>query len=332
VTFFRSSLRQLCVGSLVLLFSLAGAHSTQAQQKSTLLRMNMFVSNQDPTWPLWQKFAKDIEDESKGTLRVELVPSEGLGTATNMVEAISRGAPVLQDSDPSHVFNYVPDFAIFTAPYVIKKPEDIEKAWNSEFVAKLEKDLQAKGLRFVTMAYFGTRHILTNKQIFKRADTAGLKMRNAPTRMWNEVSKILGGNPTATSFSEAYSALEQGVADTAEAPLGLLHSSGLAGTRRYISLTGHVLVTSSIIMSQKVYDALPPDAQRALDKVGRAYPAQRAQPSLEIEANYRKLLEGRGIVFNEVDKTDFIKAAASVSQAFPEWSPGLYDRMLDAIK
>lgn len=331
MTWNRSLLRKMSACSLALFLGMISGLTAHAQEP-TLLRMNMFVSNQDPTWPLWEKFAKDIEEESKGTLRVEVNPTEALGTATNMIEAISRGAPVLQDSDPSHVFNYVPDFAIFTAPYVIKKPEDIEKAWNSEFVAKLEKELQAKGLRFVTMAYFGTRHILTNKQIFKRADTAGLKMRNAPTRMWNEVSKILGGNPTATSFSEAYSALEQGVADTAEAPLGLLHSSGLAETRPYISLSGHILVTSSIIMSQKVYESLPADAQRALDTVGRAYPAERVAASLEIEGHYRKLLEERGIIFNEVDKTDFITAAASISAAFPEWSEGLHERMLEAIK
>lgn len=327
-----SLLRHIGACGIALSVGLMGGLAAAHAQEPTLLRMNMFPSNQDPTWPLWEQFAKDIEEESNGTLRIELNPSEALGTATNMIEAISRGAPVLQDSDPSHVFNYVPDFAIFTAPYVIKKPEDIEKAWNSPFVAELEKELQAKGLRFVTMAYFGTRNILSNKQIFSRADTAGLKMRNAPTRMWNEVSKILGGNPTTTSWSEAYSALEQGVADTIEAPLGLLYSSGVWETRPYISLTEHILVTSSLIMSQQVYESLPEDAQRALDKVGRAYPAKRVPASLAIEADFRKRLEDGGIIFNEVDKSSFIEAAASVSSAFPEWSEGVYERMLDAIK
>jgi len=323
--------RHIVAGGLALCCALSMGTIAQAQEP-TLLRMNMFPSTQDPYWPLWEQFAQDIEKESNGTLRIELHPAEALGTATNMIEAISRGAPILQDSDPSHVFNYVPDFAIFTAPYVIKKPEDIEKAWNSDFVVELEKELQAKGLRFVTMSYFGTRNILTNKQIFTRADTAGLKMRNAPTRMWNEVTKVLGGNPTTTAWTETYSALEQGVADTVEAPLGLLYSSGLTEVRPYISLTEHVLVTSSIIMSQQVYESLPEDAQKALDKVGRAYPSARLEGALAIEAEYRKLLEDKGIIFNEVDKSGFIEAAASITDAFPEWSEGLYDRMIKAIE
>lgn len=91
-------------------------------------------------------------------------------------------------------------------------------------------------------------------------------------------------------------------------------------------------MTSSILMSQQVYDSLPEDAQKALDKVGRAYPSARLAGALAIEAEYRKLLEDKGIIFNEVDKSDFIEAAASISDAFPEWSEGLYDRMIEAIE
>jgi len=255
-----------------------------------------------------------------------------LGKTVNMIDAISRGAPILQDSDPSHLNDYVPDFSIFMMPYLIKKPQDIGRAWNSALVADLEKQLAAKGLRIVTMVYFGTRHLLSNRQVRSRADTSGMKIRNAPTKMWNEMSRVLGGNPTNTAWSEAYSALEQGVADGAESPLAILYSSKLFETRPYISLTGHLVATTSIIMSQKVYDSLPEDAKRALDTVGRAEPARRVPAILALEDEFRTTLENAGITFNEVDKTDFIQAAASVPANFPEWSPGLYERMLEAMK
>jgi TRAP-type transport system periplasmic protein len=86
------------------------------------------------------------------------------------------------------------------------------------------------------------------------------------------------------------------------------------------------------VMSQKVYDGLPPQAQKALDEVGRSYPATR-QPLIEaVEAKYRTVLEDAGIVFNEVDKTAFIDEAKKVPDQFPEWTPGLYEQMLDVIK
>jgi tripartite ATP-independent transporter DctP family solute receptor len=332
-SFFNTRRNWLKTGlsALCLTAGLGLAGAAQAQSP-TLLRMNMVVSNQDAHFPLWQDFAKELEAASKGTLKVEVMPSEQLGKTVDMIQAVSRGAPILQDSDPSHLSNYVPDFAIFMHPYLFKKPEDVAKAWNSELVRRMEGELQAKGLRIVTAVYFGTRHLISNREVKSRADTQGMKIRNAPTKMWNEVSKTLGGNPTNTAWAEVYSALSQGVADGAESPLSLLYSAKLYEARKNISLTGHLIATTSIVMSQRVYDGLPEDAKKALDTVGRAYPAKRAPLILAVEDDFRKRLEGVGVKFNEVDKTAFIAAAADVSKAFPEWTPGLYDQMLKAIQ
>jgi len=323
--------RRIAVAGLSAALATACALPALAQAP-TLLRMNMVVSNQDKTFPLWQEFASELEAASNGTLKVEIFPSEGLGKTVDMIDAISRGAPILQDSDPSHLSNYVPDFAVFMAPYLIKEPEDIEQAWNSDLVRDLEDQLAAKGLHIVTLVYFGTRHLLSDREVVTRADTAGMKIRNAPTKMWNEVSRVLGGNPTNTAWSEAYSALEQGVADAVESPLSLLYSSKIYETRSHISLTGHLVATTSIIMSQQVYDSLPDDAKHAIDTVGRAEPAKRVPAIESLEAEFRTTLENDGIIFNDVDKTEFIEAAKTVPANFPEWSPGLYERMLDAIK
>lgn len=323
--------RRLVAAGLGATLAMSCAFSALAQSP-TLLRMNMVVSNQDKTFPLWQEFAAELEAASNGTLKVEIFPSEGLGKTVDMIDAISRGAPILQDSDPSHLSNYVPDFSVFMAPYLIKEPGDIEQAWNSDLVAGMEEQLAAKGLRIVTLVYFGTRQLLSDREVNSRADTEGMKIRNAPTKMWNEVSRVLGGNPTNTAWSEAYSALEQGVADAAESPLSLLYSSKLYETRSHISLTGHLVATTSIIMSQQVYDSLPDDAKAALDSVGRAAPAKRVAAIQALEAEFRATLEAEGILFNEVDKSSFLEAAATVPASFPEWTPGLYERMLEAIK
>jgi len=314
------------------LSALPAAGGPAMAQAPTLLRMNMVVSNQDSHFPLWQEFARDLETASKGTLKVEVYPTEALGKTVDMIQAISKGAPILQDSDPTHLANFVPDFAIFLHPFLFQKPDDIEKAWKSPLVAKWEEELNKKGLRIVTAVYFGARHLISNREVTKRADTAGMKIRNAPTKMWNEVSKTLGGNPTNTAWSEVYSALSQGVADGAESPLSLLYSAKLYEARKNIALTGHVIATTSIVMSQKVYDGLPADAKAALDTVGRAYPAKRAPKILAIEADFRKKLEAEGVKFTNVDKSAFIEAAKDVSKSFPEWTPGLYDMMVKAIQ
>ncbi|MCH4810556.1 TRAP transporter substrate-binding protein DctP [Vreelandella neptunia] len=296
-------------------------------QSPTLLRMNLVVGNQDPTFIMWQDFGRRLEQASEGTLRIEIYPSETLGKTNDMIEAVSRGAPVLQDSDPTHLYNYKSDFASMMAPYLLKKPEDIGKLWNSELVKSWEEEVQAQGLRVLTMTYFGTRHLLSNRQVMTRADTQGLKIRNAPTKMWNEVGRVLGGNITNTAFSEAYSALSQGVADGAESPLSVIHSTRWFETKPYISLTNHLVATTSILMSQQVYENLPTPAQHALDTVGRGYTSIRQPEMIALEQEYRNKLEEAGLVFNDVDQSSFLDAAAATPSHFPEWPSSLYDRI-----
>ncbi|WAP66769.1 TRAP transporter substrate-binding protein DctP [Jiella pelagia] len=326
----KDFLKTIALGGAVTAAGLAAPRILRAQTP-TLLRMNMVIGNQDPMFPMWQDFGRRIEEASDGTLKIEVFPTETLGKTVDMIEAVSRGAPILQDSDPSHLYNYVPDFAIFMAPYMFKKPEDIGTAWNSEMVAGWEEKLHERGLRVLTMTYFGTRHLLSKRQVMKREDTAGMKIRNAPTKMWNEVGRVLGGEITNTAWSEVYTALSQGVAEGAESPLSILYSARLYETLPYISLTGHLVATTSIVMSQSIYDGLPDPAKKALDTVGRDYTAIR-QPMIEgLESEYRGKLEEAGIVFNDVDKSGFIAAAAETPKNFPEWTPGMYEKMLEII-
>lgn len=326
----KDFLRTFAIGGAAAMSGLAAPGILRAQAP-TLLRMNMVIGNQDPMFPMWEDFGRRIEEASDGTLKIEIYPTETLGKTVDMIEAISRGAPILQDCDPSHLYNYVPDFAVFMAPYMFKKPADIGTAWNSDMVAGWEEQLHAKGLRVLTMTYFGTRHLLSARQVMKREDTAGMKIRNAPTKMWNEVGRVLGGEITNTAWSEVYTALSQGVAEGAESPLSILYSAKLYETEPYISLTGHLVATTSITMSQKVYDSLPEPGKNALDTVGRGYTAIR-QPLIEgLETEYRGKLEQAGITFNDVDKSGFIAAAADTPKQFPEWTPGMYEQMLEII-
>lgn len=322
----KQFLQTFALGGAAMVAGLSAPTILRAQAP-TLLRLNLVVGNQDPTFVMWQDFAKRIEEASKGTLRIEVYPTETLGKTNDMIEAVSRGAPILQDSDPTHLYNYKPDFAAFMAPYLVKKPEDIGALWNSELVKGWEEEVQAKGIRILTLTYFGTRHLLSSRQVAKRADTQGLKIRNAPTKMWNEVGRVLGGNITNTAFSEAYTALSQGVADGAESPLSVLFSTRWYETKPYVSLTGHLVATTSILMSQRVYENLPDPAKKALDTVGRDYTAVRQPEIVSLEQEYRTKLEEAGLVFNDVDKASFAEAAAETPAQFPEWSAGLYDNI-----
>lgn len=309
-----------------------GGNAAWAQEPTTL-KMNLVISSQDPVYAYWEDFARQIEEESEGTLKIEVYPTETLGKTTDMIQAIARGAPILQDSDPSHLANYVPDYAVFMAPYLFKEPSDISETWESEIGQRMEQELNDQGLRVLTLVYFGTRNLFCDEPVLERADTAELRVRNAPTTMWNWVGQVLGGITVNTAWTEVYTALSQGVADCVESPPNVVYGMKFYEILKHYNLTEHLIASTSIVMSQDVYESLPEKAQQALDKVGHAYPAVRADQIKAIEQEYLEKLEAEGVtIHDDVDKTAFIEAASQVSENFPEWSPNLYEDIVDVIE
>lgn len=299
-----------------------------AAQKPTLIRFNFVKSSTDPTFKSWRGFCDAVEKKSNGTLKIEIFPSESLGRTTDVIESITKGAPMWADCDPSHLSDLVPDWAIFMHPYIMNKPEDIDFLWKSDLGQELCAKLEEKGLKLVVIQYFGTRNLITNRLVESRDDTRNLKLRCAPTKMWNEVVKVLGGNVTNTAWSEVYMALSQGVADGAESPFSLLYSAKLYEPCKYIALTGHLIAPTAVVMSKTFFDKLPEEARRAIEEVGASYPTEvMLDEFYAIEADYRKKLEAEGVTVTEVDKAPFREAARDVGKQFPEWTPGLYDRV-----
>lgn len=320
--------------SVALMLSLIACGNTDSADTDTgdeikpvTLKVNLVLANTDPQYGWWEECFKEVEEKSNGTLVVEVYPSEALGKAADVIESIGKGSTAMMHCDPGQMADYVPDYSVFMAPYMIQSPEEIEKLWNSDLGKRLDTELEAKGIKVFTWCYFGTRNLLANKPVTSRADTKDMKIRCASTKMWNEVVRVLGGNPTNTAWSETYTALSQGVADGAESPPTLLYSAKLHEVCKYLNLTQHLVATTGIVMSADVYNSLPEDAKKALDEVGRAYPSKIMGKTIEYEQMYIDKLEEEGVTVVECDKKAFIEAAAETQNLFPEWTPGLYDEV-----
>ncbi|MEA4994423.1 MAG: TRAP transporter substrate-binding protein DctP [Oscillibacter sp.] len=295
------------------------------------LKFNFVKSSTDPEYTWYDDYFNEISKVSGGSITYDLYPSEALGPTADMLEAAAQGEPVVIDCDFSYLANYVPDWAAAMAPYLIQEPEQIEKLWKSDVGQELCKELEKAGLHLIDVHYFGTRNLIANTPVTSRADIGKLKVRCAATAGWNEVVRVLGGNATNTPWSETYQALSSGVADAAESPYALLYSAKLYEPCKYIIKTEHLVASTAIVMSQAVYKSLSPEGQKAIDQVGSAYPAKAIELAKGVEQEYVDKLLAEGVQILDIDKTEFITAAQDTPKHFPEWTPGIYERIQEAI-
>lgn len=303
-----------------------------ASGSGVTLKFNFVKSSTDPEYEWYDQYFKDIAAASEGEIGYELYPSEALGGSADVLEMASLGQAVVQDCDLTYLAQYVPDMAVGMAPYLIQTPEQIVKLWQSEVGKEWEAALAEKGLHLIDLHYFGTRNLISKKEVHSREDMSNLKIRCASTAMWNEVVRVLGGNATQTAWSETYQALSQGVADAAESPMGLLYSARLYEPAKYLVMTEHLIASTAIVMSEEVYQSLSDQGKKAIDECGLAFAETVVDKAKANEEEYKQKLIDEGVQVIEIDKTEFIEAAQDTPNYFPEWSDGLYERVQKAIE
>jgi len=301
--------------------------SNQASGDVTVIKYNSSRPATDPVYKWYEDFFKDIEEKSNGTVKFEMYPSESLGKTADMIEAASKGEPIINDGDFAYLGEYHPDFGMLTAPYFIREPEDWTKLWDSEVGQELFSKLEDKGLKIMSNFYVGPRNLITTKKVESRDDVKGMTLRTASSKMWTEVGRVLGGEPTNIPISEAYQAFSQGIADGGEMSTSYIDSLSWYEAAPYIAETEHIFSTTVLVMSSDVYQSLPEEAQKAIDETAYEYMPIFIEGIEKIESELKAKLEENGATFTEVDKEPFIEAAKELPEKFTEWTPGLYEEI-----
>jgi TRAP-type transport system periplasmic protein len=140
-----------------------------------------------------------------------------------------------------------------------------------------------------------------------------------------KVWQSLGAKPTPMTFSEVFTALQQGTVEAQENPFALIYSAGFFEVQRYLNLTRHVTSWTYAVIGQKKFESLPNDLQNAVLEAGRSMQRFHEREFERQEMLLRQQLEERGMIFIEPDIEMFRqKASEAVLSILPEDLRPLY--------
>ena len=72
--------------------------------------------------------------------------------------------------------------------------------------------------------------------------------------------------PQVMAFSEAYSALQQGVVDGTENAMSNFYTQKMHEVQKHLTLSDHGYILYAVIVNKKFWDGLPPDVRTALEQ------------------------------------------------------------------
>lgn len=312
----------------------AGEGAAGSSGKAVTLKFAHTVPSGTATADCIQRFCDEVTEESGGKLVIECYPDSQLGDDDEICDQIYNGAAMMDYVDPAKMEDYYADYSILVTPYFFESADEIKAfAW-SEMGQELSDGCAASGVKALDNmgGYYGARDIMSKQAINTPEDMKNMKFRVPTTTMWVAMANAWGTNATAVSFSEAYTALSQGVVDAIENPVPEMLTASFNEVCDYLNLTHHMYAANGIIMNNNIFEGLDADMQELLLKKAKEFDEWTFEEISAAEAEAIKAMADSGVTVNEdVDIEAFKAASASIYDTYEGWSDDLVERCQETL-
>jgi tripartite ATP-independent transporter DctP family solute receptor len=275
------------------------------------------------------EFAAAVKAQTENRINIKVFGAAQLGNVNEMIDGVKSGSIDIALHDASSLAKFVPDMAVFNAPYVYRDPAHavrVNDPFSSPVLMKLNKDLIEKaGIRVISGVYRGARQISSKFPVYSPADLAGKRMRGVPLPIWVSMIKGIGAIPTPMDFSELATALATGVVVAQENPLNNIWSGKIYEVSPFISMTSHMESVQTVFINEKSWQKIGEKDKATIERISKEY-AQKALEWTQAELNdlKQKLIANKCTIIDVKDglKVDEFRKVilAQINKDFPNWT------------
>ncbi len=270
-------------------------------------------------------FKQYIEEQSGGAITVTVYNNDQLagGVMTKGLELVMDGTVQIDIHSTSIIANLDNRLMVSCLPWTFADYDAAEAAFfgeGGEFVASVLAD---KGLTYLGALHNGFKAMTSGKvQITKPDDLKGQKIRTPGGDLWNGFWGALGASPQAMSWSEVYTAMQQGTIDGHDNSLSTINSANVQEVQKYITLTNHTYEAFTWTANTAWFDGLSADTQELIRTCAEQACKDANKQIVASMDQIRTTWEGNG--FNEIyelspEKVEVFKTAvADVTKEYAE--------------
>jgi tripartite ATP-independent transporter DctP family solute receptor len=277
--------------------------------------------------------AEKVQEKSAGRLRIDIYPSEQLGSERECIEQLQLGGLAMTKTSSSPLESFVPMMKVLGLPYIFR---DSEHCWNV-LLGPIGKELLAAGetveLKGLCFYDAGARSFYTrNKPIETPADLKGMKIRVQKSNMAIKMIDAMGASATPIDWGELYTSLQQGVVDGAENNPPSFYTSMHYEICKYYILDEHTRVPDVLLISTKVWGELSPEFRNILQEAADESVSYQRKLWAEKEKENLEAVEKAGVKISRPDKRPFRDAVISMWEEFEGTEIGRLANRIKAVK
>lgn len=337
---FKNRLMALCLTVVLCCSMLIGCNSSSnesSNEKVKVLTYAHAVSEDSNSHRMGLKFKEEVQRLSEGKMDIKVLAN--FAGEREMLESVQRGDLDFTFTSAAPVVNFEPRFAVFDVPFLFESKDNLNDTIKSvfnvfdqpeikEILGYLEEN-SIKGLGFWGK---GFRVLATNKEINTLEDLKGIKLRTMENKNHIATWKALGANPTPMSFSEVYTAIEQGTIEGQEQPFDILDSYKFYEVLDYATSVNMIFDTCVFMMSTSVYEGLTAEEQKIIDEAAEIAIEFARQDALENVNKNIANMEDHGMIVNDLSEEERARAIESTKEIEKSIRKEIGDEIVDRFK
>ncbi len=242
-----------------------GAKATANSAETVTLRFSHF-------WPatsaiqkeVFEPWAKKIEEDSKGRLKVELYPSATLSKPTVTYDAAVKGTVDIGSQAQGYTAGRFPLSQIAELPGLSNTSTQMgcimQTLYDNGTIASEYEDSH---LLFMYGTGSGSLHT-TKKAIKKPEDMKGLRIRR-PSAVAGDLIESMGASPVGMPAGDVYTSIQKGVIDGLSFPWEALKSFRIDELTKYHTHMPFYTSGLMVTMNKAKYESLPDDLKKVID-------------------------------------------------------------------
>ena len=299
--------------------------------QTRVLRWSTVLASNHPQAIMISRIARQVKDETAGTVEIKLFPGGQLGSSRDTVESTSSGAIQIVDEGAAIFGQFVPQISIIEAPYIWRDVRHMRMVIASPIMGELSNLLIEKGgMRLLGATNYGKRHLTSGSKAIKSAEEMkGFRLRIPDVDTYHAMAEAWGARPTPLNFDKLYLALSQEAVDGQENPLPTIQSAKFYEVQKFLILTGHIITPRPIAINEKTWQGVGEKGQAAIRKAIAIHSEWQDKEILTQETGLADVFKKAGMTVIEPDVESFRKPVlASVPAKFEsKWGMGLWDRI-----
>ncbi|WP_104803843.1 DctP family TRAP transporter solute-binding subunit [Blautia marasmi] len=215
------------------------------------------------------KFAELVEEASNGNVTIAVYPNDQLagGNSTKGIEMIAGGGVDLAAYATCVMAVIDEQLSVATIPWIFddyKHAREIIDGSGGEYYAER---LEAKGITYLGSFHNGFRQITNSKrEVRTPEDVKRLKIRVPGSEVYMKFFKTLGADPVAMSWSEVFTAIQQGTIDGQENGICITESAKMDEIQDYLTLWNYTYENDLFVANTEIWESLEQETRELLQE------------------------------------------------------------------